>query len=101
MRRQQKTYPGLDEDSYGGMTPTGQIVRDAQVFGLIAEDETCVGWSLASIQDLYDKVSDAWRPYGHMVSALPEDLRERHKRIYDAAVEAAKARGWGPDLYPD
>ncbi len=102
MRQQQnKLYPGLDDDSYGGMTPTGQIVRDAQVFGLIAEDETCAGWSIAAIQDLYDKVSDAWRPYGHLVSKLPEDLRVRHKRIYDAALARARERGWSPELYPD
>jgi hypothetical protein len=101
MPLQRKIYPGLDEDSYAGMTPTGHIVRDAQVFGLIEEDETCVGWSIAAIQDLYDKVTDAWRPYGHMVSNLPEDLRERHRRIYDDALTKAKARGWGPELYPD
>jgi hypothetical protein len=100
-QHQQKIYPGLEEDSYGGMTPTGNIVRDAQVFGLIPELETCAGWSIAAIQDLYDKVSDAWRPYGHLVSNLPEDLRERHKRIYDAAIAHARERGWGPELYPD
>ena len=101
MRQQKKTYPGLDADSYGGMTPTGQIIRDAQVFGLIPEDETCAGWSVAAIQDLYDKVWDAWRPYGHMASRLPEELRERHKRIYDAALARASELGWSAELYPD
>ena len=96
-----KTYAGLDDDAYGGMTPTGNIVRDAQVFGLIPEDQTCAGWSVAAIQDLYDKVSDAWRPYGHMASRLPEDLRERHRRIYDAAIARARELGWDPELFDD
>jgi len=97
----QKTYVGLDEDAYGGMTPTGNIVRDAQVFGFIPEEQNCAGWSLAAIQQLYDQVTEAWRPYGHMVSGLPEDLRERHSRLYGAAVARAKELGWGPELYPD
>ncbi|MGB5831379.1 MAG: hypothetical protein WBG92_05240 [Thiohalocapsa sp.] len=97
----QKTYVGLDADGYGGMTPTGHIIRDAQVFGLIPEDQTCVGWSVAQIQLLYDRVTDAWHPYGHMASKLPDDLRERHRRIYDAAVLRAKELGWGPELYDD
>lgn len=96
-----KTYVGLDDDSYGGMTPTGTIIRDAQVFGLIPEDETCAGWSIARIDALYDQVSKAWHPYGHLVSQLPDELRARHRRIYDAAIATARARGWSADLYPD
>ncbi|ESQ08302.1 MAG TPA: hypothetical protein DDY14_15970 [Chromatiaceae bacterium] len=97
----QKTYVGLDQDAYGGMTPTGNIVRDAQVFGLIPEEQTCAGWSVAAIQHLYDQVTDAWRPYGHMASKLPDTLRERHRRIYDNAIVRAKELGWGPQLYDD
>jgi hypothetical protein len=96
-----KTYVGLDQDSFGGMTTTGNIVRDAQVFGLIPEDETCAGWSLARIQSLYDQVSEAWGPYGHLASRLPDELRERHRRIYAEAVSQAKARGWSAELYDD
>jgi hypothetical protein len=94
-------YCGLDDDAFGGMTQTGHIVRDAQVFGLIPEDQTCAGWSLGTIQDLYDKVSDAWAPYGHLASRLPDDLRERHRRIYDAAIARARQLGWKPELYDD
>lgn len=36
--------------------------------------------------------------YGHLVSQLPTDLRERHARIYSAAVEQARSLGWNPDL---
>lgn len=97
----QKTYVGLDQDSYGGMTPTGTIVRDAQVFGLIPETETCIGWSIDRIQMLYDQVSAAWRPYGQLASQLPEALRERHQRIFAAALATARARGWKPELYTD
>lgn len=96
-----KTYIGLDEDAYGGMTPTGNIVRDAQVFGLIPETETCAGWSVDRIDHLYDQVSRAWQPYGHLASRLPADLRERHQRIYGAAIRRARELGWGPHLYKD
>ncbi|WPL16703.1 hypothetical protein Thiowin_01672 [Thiorhodovibrio winogradskyi] len=97
----EKTYIGLDKDSFGGMTPTGTIVRDARVFGLIPETETCAGWSLDRIQLLYDEVSDAWRPYGHLASRLPEELRERHQRLFAAAVAHARTLGWKPELYTD
>lgn len=97
----ERTYAGLDQDSFGGMTPTGTIVRDAQVFALIPETETCAGWSADRIQLLYDQVSDAWRPYGHLASRLPEDLRQRHQRIFAAAVAHARALGWKPELYTD
>lgn len=96
-----KTYVGLDDDSYGGMTPTGTIIRDAQVFGLIPEDENCTGWSVARIEALYDEVSKAWEPYGHLVSRLPEELRARHRRIYDRAIAVARERGWSAELYDD
>ena len=99
--RRNKTYVGLDADSYGGMTPTGNIIRDAMVFGLIPEDQTCTGWSVGQINALYDQVSQAWHPYGHLASRLPKDLRERHQRIYAAAIARARELGWSGDLYND
>jgi hypothetical protein len=101
MLKRDKTYVGLNADSYGGMTPTGTIIRDAKVFGLIAEEETCEGWPLSRIEALYDKVSEAWHPYGHLVSRLPPELRERHQRVYDAAISHARELGWSADLYDD
>lgn len=96
-----ETYVGLDDDQFGGMTPTGTVIRDAQVFGLIAENETCKGWSKGQLQDLYDRVTKAWEPYGHLASRLPDDLRQRHERIYSAAIARAKALGWSPELNDD
>ncbi len=93
-----RTYVGIHKDRYGGMTPTGNIIRDAWVFGLIPETETCEGWPLAHIQQLYDRVTKAWEPYGHLVSNLPPELRERHARIYAEAVQRARELGWDPDL---
>ncbi|MBK5930040.1 hypothetical protein [Halochromatium salexigens] len=101
MLNRNKTYVGLDADDYGGMTPTGKIVRDAQVFGLIPEDETCAGWSLGRIEALYDQVNDAWHPYGQLPSRLPEALRERHRRLYEAAIQRARELGWSAELYDD
>jgi hypothetical protein len=93
-----KQYFGIHQDPAGAMNPTGNIIRDAWLFGLIPETETCEGWTLQGIDSLYDKVSLAWEKYGHKVSALPPELRERHSRIYTAAVERARQLGWNPEL---
>ena len=96
--REKPHYVGIDKDSFGGMTPTGSIIRDAWVFGIIPDSETCAGWTAQGIEALYDKVTAAWAPYGHLVSNLPPDVRERHQRIYEAAMREARAQGWDPEL---
>lgn len=96
-----KIYEGIHKQEQGGMTPTANIIRDAWVFGIIPEEETCEGWTVQGIDDLYDKVSAAWQPYGHLASNLPDELRERHRRIYAEAVERARAAGWRPELDDD
>jgi hypothetical protein len=97
----QHGYAGILNDEYGGMTPAGTIIRDAWVFGLLDENETCAGWSPAQMQQLYDRVHDAWQPYGHLVSKLPPALAERHQRIHGEAVARARALGWTPLLEDD
>jgi hypothetical protein len=99
--RDDRTYPGIDNDTYAGMTPNGNIIRDAWVFGIIPETERCIGWTRDQIQMLYDKVSAAWEPYGHMVYALPPELSQRHRRIFDEAIASARQRGWEPDMEDD
>ena len=47
-------YVGIDNDVRGGMTTIGKIIRDAWVFGLIPETETCEGWNLAGVDALLD-----------------------------------------------
>lgn len=96
-----KTYVGVDQDNFGGMTPTGMIVRDAWVFGILPESETCAGWDMGRLQPIYDAVAKAWEPYGHLVSRLPPDLRERHERIHGEAFAKAKAMGWAPPMEDD
>jgi hypothetical protein len=93
-----KIYQGLNQEPRGGMTPTGNIVRDAWVFGLIPETEDCTGWTLQGIDALYDKVTAAWGPYGNLASRLPPELRDRHARIYAAAMKNARIQGWDPEL---
>ncbi len=97
MRRNSKSYIGIDKDPEGALNMTGNIIRDAWVFGLIPEEETCRGWSQQRIEDLYGQVSKAWEPYGGLPSRLPPELRERHQRIYAAAVANARELGWDPD----
>lgn len=90
-------YPGIHNEPNGAMSRTGNIIRDAWVFELIPETQTCEGWLMGQIEALYEQVSEAWAPYGHMVSSLPPGLRERHARIYGQAIKEAKEKGWDPD----
>lgn len=93
----ERRYIGIDKDPKGAMNPTGNIIRDAWVFGLIPESETCEGWDPARLQALYERVNAAWAPFAHLPSRLPPELLERHRRIYAAAVKNARRRGWDPD----
>jgi len=97
MSRPEK-YVGINNDIHGGMTEIGKIIRDAWVFEVIPESETCEGWNAAGIDSLLDKVNREWDKYGCLVRNLPDALRERHQRIHNAAIEKAKAAGWDPDL---
>lgn len=87
-------YVGIHHDIHGGMTNIGKIIRDAWVFELIPETETCEGWNLAGIDALMQKVNNEWDKYGCLVSHLPEGLRARHDRIHGEAIEIARAAGW-------
>ncbi|WP_126452692.1 hypothetical protein [Sulfuriflexus mobilis] len=89
-----KKYVGINNDINGGMTTIGKLIRDAWVFGIIPETETCENWNLAGIDALLDKVNIEWDKYGCLVSHLPDDLRQRHQRIHDEAIANAKASGW-------
>jgi hypothetical protein len=91
-------YVGIDHEIHGGMTTIGKIIRDAWVFGLLPETETCKGWNLAGIDFLLEKVNTEWDKYGCMVSSLPDELLARHQRIHDAALEKARAAGWTGDM---
>ena len=95
---EERKYPGIDKVPEGAMNPTGNIIRDAWVFRLIPETETCEGWTSGRINALYDKVTTEWDKYGHLVSNLPPELRENHDRIYAAAVARARKLGWNPEL---
>jgi len=90
----ERRYVGINNDINGGMTATGKIIRDAQVFGIIEENETCEGWLPQGIEQLWEETEKAWQPYGFSVNALPSDLKEKFLRIHGAAVEKAKAAGW-------
>ncbi|MBB4303067.1 hypothetical protein GGD81_002105 [Rhodobium orientis] len=93
----EKRYVGIDKDINGGMTDTAKIIRDAWVFGIIPETETCAGWNAAGIETLWEKVNAEWGRYGFRVAALPPELRERFERIQSGAVATARAGGWDPD----
>ncbi|PCH64442.1 MAG: hypothetical protein COC09_02310 [Gammaproteobacteria bacterium] len=91
-------YVGLNNEINGGMTPIGKIIRDAWLFELIDETETCEGWNLAGIDALLDKVNAEWDKYSCLVSRLPKELFERHQKIYTVAIEKAKAAGWSGEV---
>ena len=88
------TYVGLDNEINGGMTTIGKIIRDAWVFEIIPETETCEGWNFAGVDALLDKVKVELDKYCCLVSHLPKELFERHQRIHNAAMERARASGW-------
>lgn len=88
------TYIGIQNEIQGGMTNIGKIIRDAWVFELIPETETCEGWNLTGIDALLQKVNTEWDKYGCSVSQLPKELFERHQKIHRAGLEKAKAEGW-------
>ena len=94
-------YVGIDNDINGGMTTIGKIIRDAWVFGLLDETETCEGWNLAGIDALLQKVNNEWDKYGCLVSRLPPDLRQRHAKIHGEAIARAKAAGWSGETETD
>lgn len=96
-----KTYPGLDHDMNGGMTTVGKLIRDAWLFDILPESETCEGWSISRIDAIYQQVNNEWDKYGSMVSSLHDELQSRHKRIYDEAIAKAKTRGWVPEVIAD
>lgn len=93
-----KQYIGIDKEPRGAMNATGNIIRDAWLFGLVPETETCEGWTSQRVQALYDQVTNEWEKYGHLASNLPPELAARHREIYDAAVARARALGWDPAL---
>ena len=94
-------YVGVDKDNNGGLTHLGRMVRDAWIFGLLPETETCAGWDSARMQNLYEKVHAAWEPYAHLPSRLPEELRLKHTKLYDNAITAARKDGWSAELGED
>jgi hypothetical protein len=98
---QVQNYVGLNQDENGGMTHLGQIVKDARVFGLIPEQEDCTAWTAARMQALYEQVFREWDRYGHLPSRLPDELRQRHGRIHEAAIHRARELGWNAELGED
>lgn len=94
-------YVGINNEINGGMTSIGKIIRDAWVFGIIPETETCENWNLSGIDALLQKVNAKWDNYGCMVSQLPEDLYTRHQKIHGEAIKNAKAAGWSGEFETD
>lgn len=97
----QKHYVGIYQDENGGLTHLGRMVRDAWVFDILPESETCAGWDGSKMQNLYEQVHEAWEPYAHLPSKLPADLQQRHTKIYAEAIEYAKSKGWDAELGED
>ena len=92
-----KKYAGIYNDRNGGMTDSGKVIRDAWVFEIIPETETCEGWLAVGVQSLWEKTSAEWEKYGFLVSNLPEETRQRFERIQKEAIERAKKEGWDPE----
>lgn len=94
MSNRPDTYVGVNNDINGGMTSIGKFIRDAWVFELLPETETCEGWNQGALNALLQKVNAEWDKYGCLASKLPPELMERHQRIHDAAITQARGAGW-------
>lgn len=94
-------YVGFDEDEYGGMTYIGGIIKDAWMFGILSEDEKCIGWDHGGIAAINEKVQAEWDKYGCLFSNLPDELKAKHREINDRAIARAKELGWDPTPDPD
>jgi len=95
-----KDYVGFHNDKHG-MTQLGRIVLDAWLFGLLPETEDCTGWDMGRMQGLMDQVEKEWDKYGNLPSRLPDELRQRHIKLYEKALALAKDKGWNPELGDD
>ena len=93
-----KPYVGIDNDRDGGMTVPGRIIRDAWAFELIPETETCAGWPMQRIEELWAKTLDEWAKYNHQVNMLPDDIKDRYMRIQKDALQRARDAGWDASL---
>ncbi len=97
----EQQYKGVHQDINGGMTHVAQIFKDAWVFELLPETEDGAGWGAGRVQALYEKVYAQWERYGHLPSNLPQDLRLRHERIHQEAIQRGRESGWNPELGED
>ncbi len=96
-----RVYVGLENEINGGMTPIGKVIRDAWVFEILDENETCKGWNLAGIDSLLQKVNAEWDKYGCLVSHLPPELAQRHARIHGEGLKKANQAGWYGEFETD
>jgi hypothetical protein len=87
----------LDKDQWAGFTHTGEIIRNARIFGFIDESETCQGWRMDQIEELWDKVNAYWDQHGAQANNLPPDVFTKFERIHAEALDKAKALGWTPE----
>jgi hypothetical protein len=96
-----QTYAGIEHEDNHGMTLTARLIRDAWVFGILAEGDNFAGKTAGDLQNLFEKVHQAWEPFGQLPSRLPPELAERHARIHDEAIQRARAAGWSAELGDD
>ena len=97
MKFQQKIYPGYDDDPQFGMSQEAKLIRDAWAFGLLPEDEKCVGWQAHQFEKLWDQVDAIWEKVNFRVANLPPEVQERYMRLQMEALEKARAAGWDPN----
>lgn len=94
-------YIGIQNERNGGMTAIGKVIRDAWVFGIIEETETCEGWAFSRIDALLDKVNKEWDRFGCQVTQLPPELFEKHQRVHGKAIDLARTVGWSGEVETD
>lgn len=93
-------YVGFYHDKHG-ITQLGRVVLDGWLFDFISRSEDCTGWDLGRMQLLMNQCEKEWDKYGNLPSGLPDELRQRHRDLYENAIHQARSKGWNPDLGED
>ena len=65
----------------------GRVIRDAWVFGIVPESESCDGWTIQALVQLEHKVNEVWKKYDFKAANLPPHIRTHFDRIYGAEAQ--------------
>jgi hypothetical protein len=72
MQASKQPCVGIDKDIEAGISAAGCLIRDAWALGTVPETETCAGWNMPAIEELWNETHADWQKYGQQINQLPE-----------------------------